>query len=360
MKIAALGFRRTFRRLGAAAFFAAAAGAAAASTWVMHGGATYVPVTVVNQGAANTVNLCATNACASGGLTTGGTAVIAVTGTSTTVNTAGAAGSQTQTVTNSNAQTVSNLTFTPSFGGGVSSPLTLTSLSSAPVTSSFCTGSGCTTGSYYLGYDKYSFVVTPSAAGNTVTVTATRASLAACFTSCLDTPTTTTASLTLDVPATPSGSTASKTSAGVLPKVPSSPPVKGPPPAPVAFASATPDLTAQEAQAAIEKCGIEVPSCVADALDAYANHLDAIADKLPASMRGLPRTIHEAARRVREAKTPAAAIKAIKAAIAQVKVSVTLIRAVDSDAAAFGRNEGAQAVNVLNAAQVALTRVSGL
>ncbi len=358
MAVDAMGFGRTLRRLGAAAFFAAAAGAAAASTWVMHGGASYVPVTVVTQGAANTVNLCATNACASGGLTTGGTAVIAVTGTSTTVNTAGAGGSQTQTITSSNAQTVSNLTFTPSFGGGVSSPLTLTSLSSAPVTTSFCVGSGCAAGFYFLGYDKYSFVVTPSAAGNTVTVTATRASLAPC--ECRDNPTTTTASVTLAVPAAPSGSKISDTIPGNLPKLSAATPVRGPAQQPLALASASPNLTAQEAQAAIEKCGIEVPSCVADALDAYANHLDAIADKLPPGMRNLPRAIHEAARRVREAKTPAAAVKAIKAAIAQVKVSVTLIRAVDSDAAAFGRSEAGQAIDVLNGAKLALTRVSGL
>ena len=117
---------------------------------------------------------------------------------------------------------------------------------------------------------------------------------------------------------------------------------------------------AGEAQIEIARCGVETPPCVADALDAYAAELDKIASQLPPQMRNLPNVIRETARKVRSAKSGAEARRYVQAAIVEVRHTISLLRADDPDARAFGVEIGTQAVGVLQSASVKLERASEL
>src|SRR5579862_2729865 len=347
------------RKLGAAAIVFATVGSALPANWINpHTGMSFAPVIVITPGSPTNVNRCTVNVCTTGnGLSTTGAAVITPTTTATTTTIVGANGSRTTTTNAPTTNTATNITVTPTFVFNLGySPATATvsftfaNLTSGPATKTVCVGLGCTTRGYPDTF--FTFTATPAAAG-TVTIVAT-ATAQNCDGRCPSQ----TSTLTLNVPLPTSTTSNTNTTPGIVPPLTDTAPVKGPEATLVAAAPGA--LTAPEAQDAIAKCGIQVPNCVADALDAYANHLEQIAASLPPSMRKLPQIFHEAARKVRAAKTPAAAVRAITTALAQVKASITLIRAVDPDTRALGQTVGAQSIDVLQSAQVALSRVSGL
>lgn len=114
------------------------------------------------------------------------------------------------------------------------------------------------------------------------------------------------------------------------------------------------------AQAAIAACGIETPSCVADALDAYADALEKLAPRLPPRLRTLPAIIRKAAHNIRVAKTPAAAVRALKTAIAEVHKTISLLRADDAVTRQVGTREGALVVETLQVASDKLEKAVGL
>ena len=394
-----------YKMLVAAGVLLAASGSAFAANWVNpHTGMGFAPMVTILPGTSNTststttlagspatVNLCTVAAnCVNGGLTAIGAAVVTPTitaiattttttsSTTTVSKTVSANGSITTTTstptttialktTNSTTTSAaSNITVSPTFTFTFyrsvgSTTFTFVNLSSGPVTKTVCVGAGCT----ITGYPdtKFTFTATP-AAGGTVTIVATAVGQN-CDGSCppqsstltLNVPLpTSTATTTSPLTSTTNIATNSTSTPGVDPPLTANAPVKGPQPVVEGVAA----LIAPDAQDAIAKCGIQVPNCVADALDAYANHLEQIAATLPPSMRKLPQIFHEAARKVRAAKTPAAAMRAITTALAQVKASITLIRAVDADTRTLGQTVGAESIDVLQSAQVALARVSGL
>jgi hypothetical protein len=114
------------------------------------------------------------------------------------------------------------------------------------------------------------------------------------------------------------------------------------------------------AQAAIAACGIETPSCVADALDAYADALEKLAPRLPPRLRILPAIIRKAAHNIRVAKTPAAAVRAVKQAIAEVHKSISLLRADDAATRQVGTREGTLIAETLQVASNKLEKAVGL
>lgn len=114
------------------------------------------------------------------------------------------------------------------------------------------------------------------------------------------------------------------------------------------------------AQAAIAVCGVETPSCVADALEAYADALEKLAPRLPPRLRTLPAIIRKAAHNVRIAKTPAAAVRAVKLAIAEVHKTISLLRADDSVTRQVGTREGTLVVETLQVASDKLEKAVGL
>ena len=347
------------RRLVATGVVLATFGSALAANWINpHTGMSFAPVIVITPGSPIIVKLCSVNVCTTvDGLTTTANATFTSTATATSTTTVGANGSRTTTTNIPVTSTLSNIVVSPTFSittgrftvFATASNLTLLSLTSGQVSYTQTVTTNCGT---RCSFDTvFTFVAT--SANGTVTIKAT-ATPQNCDGICP----TQTSTLTLNVPLPTSTSTNTSTTPGVVPPPTSTNPVKGPDATLVAAAPGA--LTAPEAQDAIAKCGIQVPNCVADALDAYANHLEQIAASLPPSMRKLPQIFHEAARKVREARTPAAAVRAITTALAQVKASITLIRAVDADTRTLGRTVGAQSIDVLQSAQVALSRVSGL
>lgn len=115
-----------------------------------------------------------------------------------------------------------------------------------------------------------------------------------------------------------------------------------------------------QAQAAITLCGVETPSCVADALDAYADALEKLAPRLPPRLRTLPAVIRNAAHKIRIAKTPAEAVKAVKAAIAVVHKTISLLRADDPATRQTGTREGTMIAETLQVASAKLQKAVGL
>jgi len=350
--------------LAAASALLAFVGSALAANWINpHTGMSFAPVIVITPGAPSTIDLCAVNSCNSGaGLTTTGNAVVTPTTIATTNTTVGANGSRTNSTTAPTTSSASNIYVAPTYAATfrfgnfattvtASANFTFASLTSGPQTSTVCVGYGCTISGY--PDTLFTFTATPSASGQ-VTIVATAAQQ-----NCDGRCPTQTSTLTLNVPLPASTTNNTNTIPGIPPLPTDTAPVKGPEPTQEAAGGPT-ALTAEQAQANIDKCGIQVPNCVADELDAYANHLEQIVASLPPSMRKLPQIFHEAARKVREAKTPAAAVRAITTALAQVKTSISLIRVVDADTRALGKEVGAQSVGVLESAKVALSRVSGL
>jgi hypothetical protein len=114
------------------------------------------------------------------------------------------------------------------------------------------------------------------------------------------------------------------------------------------------------AQAAIALCGIETPSCVADALEAYADVIEKLAPQLPPRLQTLPAIIRKAAQNIRVAKTPAAAARAVKLAIAEVHKTIALLRADDAAARQSGTRDGALIVQTLQVASNKLEKAVGL
>jgi hypothetical protein len=114
------------------------------------------------------------------------------------------------------------------------------------------------------------------------------------------------------------------------------------------------------AQDTINQCGIETPSCIADALDAYADAVEKLAPQLPPRLRTLPAILHNAAKNVRAAKTIAQARKAVKVAISQVHKIISLQIADDRASGGAPTRDGALVVETLRVADVKLEKASGL
>ena len=119
-------------------------------------------------------------------------------------------------------------------------------------------------------------------------------------------------------------------------------------------------VASASAQDAINQCGIETPSCVADALDAYADALEKLAPQLPPRLRTLPAIIRNAAKRVRVAKTMSEAGRIVKAAISEVRKVIALQIADDRASAKVATRDGGLVVETLRVADVKLESATGL
>ena len=114
----------------------------------------------------------------------------------------------------------------------------------------------------------------------------------------------------------------------------------------------------RQAEESLAECSLDLPDCIADALDRYAAALRQI--DLPRELRTLPNVVATAASRVRRARTPQEASRAVRTAIAEVHKAIELVRADDPFTQRVETRAGALVAQTLEVADAKLERAVGL